>query len=423
MSRSRKRCGSRPPGRHREGKRRLLPTWLTLTAVLAAQPTIEWWPGSWEAAFDEARARNVPVLIGFVMDGEEANDRIVAGLYQDAAFVKLTDRLVPIVVSMGMHASTKQEVRGQTISVCSRFGGIPCTQHKELEAKARNTYWKGTVQTPSHVMVLPDGVEVERLIDVHGTSAFEDLLKQARRKLGGGGLDAPTWRGASRRLRLAELALDKGELDEAIEGLRAFEEQVGKSPALDVAARLRKRLHNRIADLIADAQEQVEAGHLVDALRILVEGAETFAGIDGASDLRREAARIRQSKEGRAAARILDKEEKGRPFWKQGQAAEKAGEWVAAIEAYEEAIAKAKETPLAEKADARIRALREDPDIGPLVREAMAAKVGAARIRSARIALRRGQRDRARELLESVIEEFPDTPVAKEAKALLEKGP
>jgi hypothetical protein len=391
--------------------------------ILPAQPTIEWWPGSWEAAFEDARARNVPVLIGFVMDGEEANDRIVAGLYQDASFVKVTDRLVPIIVSMGMHATAKREVRGQTISVCSRFGGIPCSQHKDLESTARTTYWDRDVQTPSHVMVLPDGVEVGRLIDVHGPSAFEDLLKQARRKLGGGGLDAPTWREASRRLRLAELALDKGELEEAIGGLKAFEEQVGKSPALDVAARLRKRLGSRITELIADAQEQVEAGDLVAALHILVEGAETFAAIEGASDLRREAARIRQSKEGRAAALILDREERGRPSWKQGQAAEKAGEWVAAIEAYAAVVEKAGGTPLAEKAAARIQAIQADPDIGPLVREALAAKIGAARIRSARIALRRGQAARARELLESVIKEFPDTPVAKEAKELLEKKP
>ena len=60
---------------------------LTLAAAGASaqQPSssqVLWWSGTWDGAFEEAKTRNVPILVVFIQDGEEANERLAGGVAQ-----------------------------------------------------------------------------------------------------------------------------------------------------------------------------------------------------------------------------------------------------------------------------------------------------------------------------------------------------
>ena len=74
---------------------------LAITVSVSPAQSIEWWSGDWESALGEAAARNVPIFVAWIMDDEEANDRIVAGLYKDETFIKATARAVCVLACPG----------------------------------------------------------------------------------------------------------------------------------------------------------------------------------------------------------------------------------------------------------------------------------------------------------------------------------
>ncbi len=185
-----------------------LPVPLALACALvvlpaSAQNQVLWWNGTWDAALKEARARNVPLLVAFVQDGEEANDRCVTGLLPDTEFVKATTHALPMIASLGDHATRKQELNGQTLSVCARFGAIPCAAHRAIEPRARETLCDGPVQTPQLVVALPDGTVTGRIVDVGASSQYAKLVKAAQRKLKGRGLTAAESANGRRLLKAA----------------------------------------------------------------------------------------------------------------------------------------------------------------------------------------------------------------------------
>jgi hypothetical protein len=144
-------------------------TRLILLILLLAPPAlpqkfIHWWDKSYADGLAEARTRNVPVLLAFIQDNEEANDRIVTGLYQDPSFIKLTEKCVPMVASLGAHETRKQPVRGHVRRTCSRFGAISCARHRNMDTQARSKFWPDLVKTPSHIVIYPDGKEAGRII-------------------------------------------------------------------------------------------------------------------------------------------------------------------------------------------------------------------------------------------------------------------
>ena len=112
---------------------------LIVSASLGAQQSSQvlWWAGTWDGAFAEAKVRNAPLLVVFIQDGEEANERLASGILRDPAYVKATLQTVPILANREFHGATKSEAGGVTKSVCSKFGGTTCEAHQKLESEAR----------------------------------------------------------------------------------------------------------------------------------------------------------------------------------------------------------------------------------------------------------------------------------------------
>lgn len=108
------------------------------------------WRTHFDSAFEEARTRDVPVLIAFNMDNESACLSILRTHYQDPEVVALSQKMVCLVGSTSLHDS------GET--PCRRFKSLRCVEHRDVEIRARETYIRRPVAVaPQHLICSPDG--------------------------------------------------------------------------------------------------------------------------------------------------------------------------------------------------------------------------------------------------------------------------
>ncbi|MBI4878221.1 MAG: HEAT repeat domain-containing protein [Planctomycetes bacterium] len=122
---------------------------LILTAQAAgAGDAIPWQPSA-EGALALAASERRPVFIAVNMDGERANDQMVAVHYQDPVIAKLAQKTVNLFASRFDHGSGE--------GPCPRCGVIPCARHMEVERAVRGKWVAeaadGTVVAPQHVFL------------------------------------------------------------------------------------------------------------------------------------------------------------------------------------------------------------------------------------------------------------------------------
>lgn len=114
------------------------------------------WAQTFDEAFEEAKRRNVPVMIAFNMDNEWANDLIAKDYYHDPRVVELSRKMVCLVSSVfdhgGHHEAGKQRIE------CPRFGRITCVEHRDVDVHSREVYIRSRkVIAPQHLFCAPDG--------------------------------------------------------------------------------------------------------------------------------------------------------------------------------------------------------------------------------------------------------------------------
>lgn len=395
---------------------------LLLTATLPAQ--IHWWTGTWEAALEEAAARNVPIMVAFVMDDEEANDRIVSGLYTDKQFHRALERAIPVMASMNTHKPKEQKVSGKSVSVCGKFGYVKCGTHRAIEREVRTTFFPtGHVKTPYHFVILPDETKVEGLHDVHGTSAYVDALERGQRKLGGRGLSSKEYRRSLDLLANARRSLGASDFLATAIHLDELEKIAGGTPIGKEAAEVRRSWTKAGTDIGTRAQELADQGEWVEALRLVRDGGAAFKGSPLQRSLKKVEGKLAKTKEGRIASRILKSETRAKPSFDQGVSFEEQRDYVKAVKAYYRVLNLASGSPLARKARTRLDDLTSDRDIAPLVKRTVAVQEGELALKSARTLLRK-QPDEGRAALRKIIDDWPKTPAATKAKKLLQtKGP
>ncbi len=125
----------------------MIGTWV-LGLALAANGVA--WETNLEAAFAQAKERNVPVLICFNMDNESANDALVS-VYRDPEFGTKSGDCVCLIASAFSHPDAKADAS------CPRFDGVTCEQHKTIEKAARKAFiGSDEVVAPQHILVAPD---------------------------------------------------------------------------------------------------------------------------------------------------------------------------------------------------------------------------------------------------------------------------
>jgi hypothetical protein len=388
-------------------------------AQQASTSQVDWWSGAWDGAFAEAKIRNVPVMVVFIQDGEEASERTATGTFKDPEYVKMTHRCVPIVVSLQFHGIRKDEIGGVVKGVCSKFGATTCEAHQNLETPARVELCGSQVQTPQHVFVLPDKTIVDRVVDVAPVSGFQELLAKAAKKLGRG-LTSAELKQVRDQFRDAEARIEKQDWAGAIKVAKDASTVVKGTPFAKQAEAIIARIEEDAKKQIERANASVKGGEVVVALRILENAIEQFGATEAAPALKKELARLRGTKAGAEAARVLAKEKRGLESFDAGQAAEKAKDFVTARREYLRAASLSSGTPLAERAQQRIDELAKDPDIKALFDRADKDGRSQAALKDAEKLLAAGSREEARAAFKKIIEEFPGSSAAAAAKTKLE---
>jgi len=393
-----------------------------LLLIAAAAPCQgRWWTGTFDDALEEAARRNVPVVVGFIMDDEEANDRIVSGLYQDPVFHRSLERAIPIVAAMQIHKPKEEKVDGKSVSVCSKFGRVTCGTHRKVEQRVRTTFFPtGKVNAPTHFVILPDETIVATLRDVFAADAMVAAIKTARKKLGGRGLSDKEYRRSVELLADSQKALEGSNYAAAGIALTELEKLANGTPIGKEAEAVRAGLTKAGQKIGARADALASKGEWVEALRIVGEGATAFKGTPLERTLKKVQRRLARTKEGRVAARILKSEDRARPSFQKALVHEDERDFGKATKAYYRVLNLAAGSPLAKKARARLDVLTADRDIAPLVAKTVASQEAQLALKAAR-ALLRQQPVEGRAALERLVARWPKTSAATTARKLLAK--
>lgn len=393
---------------------------LSLTALGLAQGGIPWWTGSFDEGLEEARRRNVPVLVAFIQDGEEANERIVSGLHRSAGFLKLTRKVIPIIASVTIHPQTTATVRGRKRKVCSRFGRMPCQVHKDQELAAREAFWgeDTPVKTPSHIVALPDKTEIGRLIDVHPAQAVDQLVQKAQKKLGRG-LSREEYSRARAWLARAPDRVKKDEIEALLQEREEMLRTVAGTPLAKELEQVMARIEHHGQRLVGKASDLAAAKQEGEALRIVVGQWKRYKGTDAGKVMRSLENKLRRTKAGRAVIQELAREKRVRPWYEKAAVALGERRYGDAYRDYRRVFEAAPASRLGREALAEIEDLVQDPDIGPLL-ATRRKKEAATALKKARTLMARSPK-RGRKQLGMIVKLYAGMPEATEAAKLLEK--
>lgn len=107
------------------------------------------WETHYASALGVARTDMRVIFLAVNMDGERANDYLAEETYFDEEIVALSKRSLNLVASAFMH--------GRSGGKCSRFPGVQCKEHQEIEKDARKSVIRetseGKVIAPQHIFL------------------------------------------------------------------------------------------------------------------------------------------------------------------------------------------------------------------------------------------------------------------------------
>ncbi len=397
--------------------------WIALVFLvalpLAAQAkNVGWFEGTFEEALTEARERNVPLLVAFNQDEEESNESLIQGLYADATFIKLMLRCVPVIASIHEHPPVK--IGG--VARCSRFPAVTCAQHRRLETKAREVCWgERPVSTPSHVVLHPDGTEGARMIDMVSAGEIEGGLNVVRKKIGLG-LTRDQLLTARTALKAGQAALTASDLAAALQALRTFDKEVVGTPMAAQSAALKQGIAAALDAELVRCRELVSTQQCEAALRASDKMRQALSGMPELSAWRAFDTELLKSKEGRAARKAIEAEERVKPVYDKGVALEAKREFGKAAAEYLRVVQAAPRTPLAQQASAKLAAFEADKDIAPLCAAALVEHSAELAYQSAHAMIAAGKAVEGRAALGEIVRQWPATQAAARAKKLLATG-
>lgn len=388
-----------------------------LLGTLSAQ-SVPWFGGTFEEALAEAKERNVPLLVGFNQDGEDANEAILEALYSEKGFVKITARCVPVIASIHEHAPIKvgNEQR------CSRFPAVTCAQHRRVESKAREKCWGANpVSTPSHVVLAPDGTEAARLLDLVAAGDVESAFAAVRKKhgLGIGAAEAASARAAEKAIKAALAAED---VRAALEAWALLEKAVAGTPWAPRAEASSAAIAKLAAAELDKVRSLVNAGSHAAALRQIALKAALLKDRPEVADWRKLEAEVLKTPAGRTAKAGLEKEARLRPAFDKGCAFESRREFAKAAAEYLKVVRDAPRTELASAASERMRAFAADKDVAAAVGKPLVEHEAELAYQSARALLEGGDAAAGKAALQAVVEKFRGTAAAERAGKLLGTG-
>lgn len=166
-----------------------------VTQEKSAHPArLEPFIGKWAAALQSAKARNAPILVHIILDGEAQNDEYRDKILPDKELVVASAGALVIIANNGTHARTTIErvVDGQPEKreVCAVYGSASCAEHQANWDDLYKTFREedGQLHCPQTLVFAPDGTVTTR-INTRSVPASTEILaalKAAQTKAGPG---------------------------------------------------------------------------------------------------------------------------------------------------------------------------------------------------------------------------------------------
>lgn len=193
------------------------------------------WAESWEAATQEAIARNVP--IHFAYHGNDKNSMDTAADFLKPGMVNASRNWVNCIVSKEDHETVEIKVGKETKKVCKIYWGIECKVHKDMAANVSkvqgNTGSNFTV--PLSWALDTTGKKLQEKVSAGSPLSSGDvssIMDKALKTWTGERMAYAEWKGYQKARIDVKEGIEKGEWKRAITGAQAL--QKAKTKMLQV---------------------------------------------------------------------------------------------------------------------------------------------------------------------------------------------
>lgn len=233
------------------------------------------WQGDWEAALEEAAARNAPILVAVGKDGCQYSKAMTDSVYTDPKVVQLAQSFVCVPAHMGSsHGEKEVRVGREPATVCREYRTVGCDTHRRAEALV-NRFFTGTFMTPTVILLDPSGREIAREVGAMPAADFARRIGKALAKVPGEKLATSAWKPLRKALEDADAALQTGEYRKAIEALQKL---ARRGRGCESLRQKRIRLIEEAgAKLLEEALSEIDVEERKRALRKI---AEEFKGLE-----------------------------------------------------------------------------------------------------------------------------------------------
>lgn len=156
--------GQKPPEKPKTPEKKGKPGPVVPPKPAAIAPRMAPWIGEYDAAKKTAKARNVPILIMAVLEGEQSNDDFRERVLTDAELTKKSAECIVVIANNGSHPkkTIDVEVDGARTQreVCASYPMFDnCVQHQHLWADLFREFHEegGQLRCPQTIVLTPDG--------------------------------------------------------------------------------------------------------------------------------------------------------------------------------------------------------------------------------------------------------------------------
>ncbi|MEQ8762899.1 MAG: hypothetical protein RL885_03160 [Planctomycetota bacterium] len=320
------------------------------------------WANSYRGALEEAAARNAPILVFYLQDGEEGNERVVSKVLANKSMTELSDRVICMIASTADHGEVEVETEdGAKKMVCKRYGHLSKSERRRAEMEVRMKFFQtNPIKTPLYQLINPKGEEIwakEVDIDI-GDSAGElvSVVMNDLKALGPSLSREEFWR-AQRLLEESEDLMAQGEYAELILALEPYAKDSRKLGAVKQLQDLIVQVDKAALGAVEKAEAMIADRRVIDGILDLEELAEAFDGLE-TGDAAEEALKKHEKTDAVKAFRSeLKDERKAIKLLESADELADRGRLASALKKYKQIVEKHETTRAGREAAERIRDL------------------------------------------------------------------
>src|SRR5262245_28636007 len=177
------------------------------------------WKSDWDAAVEEATARNVPIHFAIHQDGDANSKAITDAVFTDPKVIELSRSFVNVIAhNETAHGDHELVVGREKLKLCNEYLTVPCSVHTKGWS-AVTKFIQGNFTVPTRIFADPQGKEIGKS---EGPMSAKDLISKmndALAKVPGDHIHSTLWQTARRLAADSDAWLAKGEPKKAAECL------------------------------------------------------------------------------------------------------------------------------------------------------------------------------------------------------------